>query len=125
MAYSITLANRVREYLAKIPHITVEEKAMFGGLAFLVNNKMCINIGEDTLMCRFDPEQTEELAERQGVLPVVMRGKELSGYCYVEPSGYSQKEDFQFWLQLCLEFNSKAKSSKKKNKNDLKTKKSL
>ena len=50
MAYSITLANRVREYLAGIPHITVEEKAMFGGLAFLVNDKMCINIGEDTLM---------------------------------------------------------------------------
>jgi len=49
MAYSITLANRVREYLAEISHITVEEKAMFGGLAFLVNDKMCINIGEDTL----------------------------------------------------------------------------
>ena len=125
MAYSIALANRVREYLAKIPHITVEEKAMFGGLAFLVNDKMCINIGEDTLMCRFDPEQTEEIAERQGFSPVVMRGKELSGYCYVERTGYNQKEDFQFWLQLCLEFNSKAKSSKKKNKNDLKTKKSL
>ena len=118
MAYSITLANRVREYLAKIPHITVEEKAMFGGLAFLVNDKMCINIGNDCLMCRFNPEQTEEIAERQGVLPAVMRGKELSGYCYVEPSGYSQKEDFDFWLQLCLEFNSKAKSSKKKNKNN-------
>ena len=56
MAYSITLANKVREYLAEIPHITVEEKAMFGGLAFLVNDKMCINIGEDCLMCRFDPE---------------------------------------------------------------------
>ena len=47
MAYSIALANRVREYLAEIPHITVEEKAMFGGLAFLVNDKMCINIGEN------------------------------------------------------------------------------
>ena len=79
MAYSITLANRVREYLAEIPHITVEEKAMFGGLAFLVNDKMCINIGEDCLMCRFDPKQTEEIAERQGFSPVVMRGKELSG----------------------------------------------
>ena len=116
MAYSIALANRVREYLVEIPHITVEEKAMFGGLAFLVNDKMCINIGEDSLMCRFDPKQTEELSEREGFSPVVMRGKELSGYCYVEPSGYKQKEDFNFWLQLCLEFNNKAKSSKKKNK---------
>ena len=114
MAYSIALANRVREYLAEIPHITVEEKAMFGGLAFLVNDKMCINIGEDSLMCRFDPEQTEEIAERQGFLPVVMRGKELSGYCYVEECGFKTKEDFVFWLELCLEFNSRAKSSKKR-----------
>ena len=114
MAYSITLANRVREYLAKIPHIIVEEKAMFGGLAFLVNDKMCINIGEDTLMCRFDPEQTEELAERQGFSPVVMRGKELKGYCYVEEFGFKKKEDCVFWLELCLEFNSRAKSSKKR-----------
>ena len=96
MAYSITLANRVREYLAGIPHITVEEKAMFGGLAFLVNNKMCINIGEDTLMCRFDPEQTEEIAERQGFSAVVMRGKELSGYCYVDLRGTTKKKTLTF-----------------------------
>ena len=114
MAYSIALANRVREYLAEIPHITVEEKAMFGGLAFLVNSKMCINIGEDCLMCRFDPKQTEEIAERQGFSPVVMREKELSGYCYVEECGFKTKEDFAFWLELCLEFNSRAKSSKKR-----------
>ena len=63
MPYSIALANRVREYLAEIPYIIVEEKAMFGGLAFLVNDKMCINIGEDSLMCRFAPKQTEEIAE--------------------------------------------------------------
>ncbi len=114
MAYSITLANKVREYLAEIPHITVEEKAMFGGLAFLVNDKMCINIGEDSLMCRFDPEQTEEIAERHGFSPVVMRGKELKGYCYVEECRFKTKEDFVFWLELCLEFNSRAKSSKKR-----------
>ena len=80
MAYSTALADRIREYLVEIPNITVEEKTMFGGLAFLVNDKMCINIGEDVLMCRFDPERTEEIAEREGFLPVVMRGKELKGY---------------------------------------------
>ena len=42
MAYSITLANKVREYLAEIPHITVEEKAMFGGL---VDEKMKSSCG--------------------------------------------------------------------------------
>ena len=114
MAYSTALADRIREYLAEIPNITVEEKTMFGGLAFLVNDKMCINIGEDGLMCRFDPERTEEIAERLGFLPVVMRGKELKGYCYVEECGFKTKKDFVFWLELCLEFNSRAKSSKKR-----------
>jgi hypothetical protein len=114
MAYSTALADRIREYLAEIPNITVEEKTMFGGLAFLVNDKMCINIGEDVLMCRFDPERTEEIAERDGFLPVVMRGKEIKGYCYVEEFGFKKKEDFAFWLELCLEFNSRAKSSKKR-----------
>ena len=114
MAYSTALADRIREYLVEIPNITVEEKTMFGGLAFLVNDKMCINIGEDVLMCRFAPERTEEIAEREGFLPVVMRGKELKGYCYVEEFGFKKKEDFVFWLELCLEFNSRAKNSKKR-----------
>lgn len=43
MAYSIALANRVREYLAEIPHITVEEKAMFGGLPGKKMKSPCAN----------------------------------------------------------------------------------
>ncbi|WP_118196196.1 TfoX/Sxy family protein [Albibacterium indicum] len=54
MAYSSELANRVREYLLAIPKLKIEEKNMFGGLAFMINDKMCINVGEDMLMCRFD-----------------------------------------------------------------------
>ena len=43
MAYSVTLANRVREYLAEIPHITVEEKAMFGDLVDEKMKSPCAN----------------------------------------------------------------------------------
>lgn len=116
MAYSEALANRVREFLAEIPQISIEEKRMFGGLAFLVNDKMCINISESELMCRFDPERTEQIAERLGYLPCVMKGRELAGYCYVEEIGYKNPQDFAFWLNLCLDFNKRAKSSKKKKK---------
>lgn len=113
MAYSEDLANRVRKYLATHTDLEITEKKMFGGLAFLVDEKMCVNIGKDMLMCRFDPEQTEEIAEKIGFLPCIMRGKELNGYCYVEEIGYKSPKDFAFWLDLCLNFNIKAKSSKK------------
>lgn len=64
-------------------------------------------------MCRFDPELTEDIAERVGFLPMIMKGKEYKGYCYVEPEGFRTKKDFEFWLNLCLDFNDRAKASKK------------
>jgi TfoX/Sxy family transcriptional regulator of competence genes len=114
MAYNTALADRVRGYLSEIPKIKVEEKAMFSGLAFLVNGKMCVNVSGDNLMCRFDPALTDEVAERNGFLPMIMRGKQLKGYCYVTEEGYKPKSNFKYWLELCLDFNSKAKSPKRK-----------
>ncbi|MFB6454150.1 TfoX/Sxy family protein [Chitinophaga sp. Hz27] len=114
MTYDQLLASRVRIYLSEIEGIAVEEKNMFGGLAFMINGKMCINVSDDQLMCRFDPAQTEELSLRSGYQSMIMKGKELKGYCYVDPVGYKSKKDFEFWMQLCLDFNVKAKSSKKK-----------
>lgn len=116
MAYDIQLADRVREYLAQFPKLEIEEKKMFSGLAFLVNGKMCVNIGKQNLMCRFDPTLTEELAERTGFLPMIMKGKEYKGYCYVEATAIKGKKDFEFWINLCLDFNDKAKSSKRRKK---------
>ncbi|MBX2966706.1 MAG: TfoX/Sxy family protein [Cyclobacteriaceae bacterium] len=115
MAYDHNLAARVREYLSEIDELQVEEKAMFGGLAFMINKKMCINIGDDMLMCRFDPTLTKELSTRPGYLPMIMKGKEYKGYCYVESAGYKNKKDFEFWIKLCLDYNDTAKSSKKKS----------
>lgn len=113
MAYDTTLADRVREYLVKFPKLDIQEKKMFGGLAFMVNGKMCINVSGESLMCRFDPVLTEALSERNGYMPMIMKGKEYKGYCYVESTGFEKNKDFEFWLDLCLEFNDRAKSSKK------------
>lgn len=116
MAYDTLLAEEVRAYLATFPKLEIEEKKMFQGLAFLVNGKMCVNISHQNLMCRFDPTQTEELAEKTGFLPMIMNGKVYKGYCYVEPAGIKRKTDFEFWINRCLDFNDKAKVSKKRKK---------
>jgi TfoX/Sxy family transcriptional regulator of competence genes len=114
MAYDHLLADRIRAYLSAFtPHL-VEEKEIFGGLAFLVNGKMCINVSGDRLMCRFDPVRYEELAERPGFEPLIMKGKVMTGYCDVHPVGFRSQRDLAFWMEACLEFNDRAKSSKKK-----------
>ena len=114
MAYSTKLAERIRTYLDGISKIKIEEKEMFKGLAFLVNGKMCINVSGENLMCRYDPVLENEVAERTGFQPMIMKGKQLHGYCYVSEDGYKSKVNFEYWLKLCLDFNEKAKASKKK-----------
>ena len=114
MAYDINLADRIREYLLGFPKLKIEEKKMFSGLAFMVNGKMCINVSNDNLMCRFDPALQEEVAEKNGFQPMIMKARELKGYCYVSPDGYKRKKDFEYWINLCLDFNEIAKASKKR-----------
>lgn len=114
MAYNTQLADRVRHYLQQQPGIEVEEKTMFSGLAFLVNGKMCVNVAGEQLMCRYDPALHTELAEAPGFQPMVMRGKELSGYCYVTPETLKTAGSLAYWIKLCLDYNPRAKASKKK-----------
>jgi hypothetical protein len=116
MAYVLKLADRIREYLVRFPKLKIEEKKMFRGLTFMVNDKMCISVSGENLMCRFDADKHEEIAEKNGFKPMIMKGKEYKGYCYVNPMGYNSKKDFEYWVNLCLAYNEKAKSSKKKNK---------
>lgn len=118
MPFNTNLAARVRKYLSSFPQLDIEEKKMFGGLAFLVNGKMCANVSGENLMCRFDPCLMPKLAEKPGFMPVVMRGKELKGYCYVDPMELEDERDFRFWMELCLSFNQQAKSAKKGRKKE-------
>jgi TfoX/Sxy family transcriptional regulator of competence genes len=116
MAYDIKLADRIREYLVKFPRLKINEKEMFRGIVFMVNGKMCVNVSGENLMCRFDPALYPEVAEKDGFNPMIMKGKELKGYCYVSPSGYKSKKDFEYWVNLCLDYNERAKASKKGGK---------
>ena len=113
MSFNAHTVSRVRDYLANFQQLLIEEKKMFGGLAFMINGKMCINVSGDNLMCRFDPVRTEELSLRSGFQKMVMKGREYKGYCYVNPDGFEHDEELKFWVDLCLDFNERAKSSKK------------
>ena len=114
MTYNEKLAGRIRESLTQLSK--VEEKKMFRGVTFMVNGKMCISVSGDEMMCRFDPALQETVAHKKGFRTMVMKGREYKGYGYINQEGIKSKKDFYFWINLCLEFNSKAKASKKKKK---------
>ena len=112
MAYDEKLALRIRESLADLP--VVEEKEMMGGLTFMVNNKMCVGIIKDEMMCRIDPELHHTVVERHGCRTMDFTKRPMKGYILIEEIGMRTPEEFDYWINLALDFNPRAKSSKKK-----------
>ena len=114
MAYSEKLGDRIREKLADLSNI--EEKEMMGGLTFMYNGKMCVGIIKDELMCRIDPSFHDQAVEKTGCRTMDFTKRPMKGYVMVDDSGMKTKKDFDYWINLALDFNKKAKSSKKKRK---------
>ena len=114
MAYNEKLAVRIRERLSKLPNI--EEKEMMGGLTFMYNDKMCVGIIKDDLMCRIDPEFHNTAVEKKGCITMDFIKRPMIGYVLIDDTGMKSQKDFEYWINLSLEFNPKAKSTKKKKK---------
>jgi TfoX/Sxy family transcriptional regulator of competence genes len=112
MSYSEKLADRIREALVEVPK--VKEKVMFSGVTFMVDDKMCISVGPDRIMCRIDPESHDQLLEEKPCRPMIMKGREYKGYILVNEEDVQRKKELDYWIGLCLDFNARAKSSKKK-----------
>ena len=112
MAYNESLANRVRESLSHVRK--VQEKKMIGGLTFMVNDKMCVGIVKDELMIRIDPAVYEESLTKLGCHKMEFTGRALKGFVLIGEEGIRTKKGLQYWVELALSFNKKAKSSKKK-----------
>ena len=111
MAYDEKLADRIRRLL---PRAKVEEKKMMGGLTFMVNDKMCVGILKNDLMARIDPDVYESALRKRGCREMNFTGKPMKGFVFVGPKGTSGAKDLKYWLDLALDFNKRAKVSKKR-----------
>jgi len=108
MAYDETLAHEVRKALAAFQPM---EKTAFGGLAFMVNGKMCISVNnrpDHIMMVKIDPKNKEVL-KRKGANVAVMRGKEMPGWIFLTKEAINTQEDFDFWVQLAVAYNKESR----------------
>jgi len=115
MAYDEYLADRIRDVL-KSKDILFDEKKMFGGLTYMVDDKMCVGVVNDNLMARIGPEIYDQALTRSGCREMNFTGRAMKGFVFVEPEGIDMDDDLDYWVEQCLNYNPKAKSSKKKKK---------
>ncbi len=104
MAYDEDLADRIRVAIGTTKLTgQITEKRMFGGLAFLLGGNMAVAAsGQGGLMLRVDPEETESLLGEPHAGPMVMRGREMSGWIRVDTGGVGTDEELKRWVDLGL-----------------------
>ena len=89
MALNEKLVNQIIKALVHISD--VEEKAMFQGLTFMVNGKMCIGVRGADIIFRIDPSMDEVAMERIGCRPMIHGKRRMRGYFFVGEEGMLER----------------------------------
>ena len=102
MAYDEGLASRIRQVFTG--RSDIEEKAMFGGLAFMARGHMCCGLVQSRLMIRVDPDSYDHLLREPDVQPMDFTGRPMRGFLYVNAPGISTASALKKWLARALDF---------------------
>ncbi|HEY4360007.1 MAG TPA: TfoX/Sxy family protein [Bryobacteraceae bacterium] len=114
MAYDPGLADRVGSLLLRMTTFT--EKKMFGGVAYMVNGKMCSGVVKSDLVLRLGSEGAEAALTQRHTRPMDFTGKPMKSMIYVEPVGTDSEADLERWLRLAVDFAQQAPVSPKRRR---------
>src|SRR5438067_12786912 len=103
MAYDEDLAERIRVLVAD--ESDLDERKMFGGLAFLIGGNMAVAAsGQGGLMVRVDPERGDKLISTTGARPMEMRGRPMSGWLRVDADDVRLERQLAKWVTLGITY---------------------
>jgi hypothetical protein len=113
MAFDEHLAERIRNWFVK-QRIPVKELKMMGGIGFMLNEKMVVGVSKDLMMARIDPEDLESCRAPFSEENLTLPEKLQFGFLFLPPDFFDLEEQFDFWLQRCMDYHPRAPRKKKK-----------
>lgn len=114
MAYSEQLAERISKLLKDQKGVV--EKKMFGGIAYMLNDKMMVGIAKEKLMVRCLAEYYEDLLKKPHASFMDFTGRVMKGFLYISEEGIKTDKQLAKWLDVGIEFAKKSPPKKKKKK---------
>ena len=88
MPYNEAIADQVRLDLTHLPD--THEIKMYGGIAFIVNDKMCACVGgskADNIIACIGMDAYEDALKRKGAHPTIMKDRPNKGYIDLDSEG--------------------------------------
>ncbi|MEB3034267.1 TfoX/Sxy family protein [[Mycobacterium] nativiensis] len=99
MAYDAQLAARVRVMFAAGPPVL--EKAMFGGLAFLVDGRIAVAASSSGgLLVRVGAARAEQLVATTVAEPMQMGGRTMRGWVHVDGEHVRSRRELGKWIDI-------------------------
>jgi TfoX/Sxy family transcriptional regulator of competence genes len=102
VAFDETLAERVREALAGEPD--VEERLMFGGIAFMASGHMACGVLGGDLVLRLGPDGSERALEQPHVRPMDFTGRRMRSMVVVGAEAVRGEDDLRRWVMAATAF---------------------
>lgn len=115
MAYSEKLALQIAEILLE-KDIFFTEKKMFGGLAFMIEERMALGVVKDSLMIRCTVDEHEKLLESETCREMDFTGKPMRGFLFIDEPFYDTEKKLKNWVETALDFIQNSIPKKKKSK---------
>lgn len=114
MAFDETLAQRLRSLL--IGRSGYEERRMFGGIAFMLDGRMCCGVLKGELVARVSADDYAAALKQPQVRPMDFTGRPMKGYLYIASSAIADDGSLAMWVERCVSFVTAlpAKPEKKK-----------
>jgi TfoX/Sxy family transcriptional regulator of competence genes len=108
MAYNLERTEQVRVLLAINGVTDAIERKMFGSIGFIVNDKLCIGVGDHSdhvMMVRIGLDAYDKCLEEIGVYPALMRGKEQKGYVFLQNEAVQTQDQLEKWVRRAITYN--------------------
>jgi TfoX/Sxy family transcriptional regulator of competence genes len=100
MAYDVHLADRIRAIMNTAGEFS--EKKMFGGLAFMVNGRMCCGVLKTDLVLRLTPERAAASLCQPHTRPMDFTGKPMKSMIYVSETGTDSDKALAAWVESAV-----------------------
>ena len=93
---------------------SLREVKMFGGLAFMVDERMAVGVSGGGLLVRVAPDRDAEYLKKAGAERAEMgKGRSMGeGWITVDEEALEKDEDLQYWMDASLAFHAQGSGKK-------------
>jgi hypothetical protein len=103
MARDKGLEELLNDSLNAVPGLT--QKAMFGGVAWLVDGNLLCGARDDGMLIRLGKDRDTWALKIAGIVPMMMQGRQMNGWVRAAPAVYGDDALRRRLLDAALDFS--------------------